>query len=534
MPDQPFGPDRLTADDLPKARRGYDKKAVKALLGRAAEAWSAMQEEHQSVVERIAASGGVEYLARDLAALGQEVGGILGAAQEAAEAIRARAEEAAERRNQESKAGAEALLVEAERQAFELRRSAWEVGTRLLEQVTETVTALVADAESDALVVRAEAEKEAHRRIAQARKDGDDIVRQARFEADRLIQSAREIAEQVIAKAKQDAESGTASSEALSEEVHRLRANQSITGVKVLEPDRAEPPPRIDPSAPLSYGELDPGQPGLSEALAAEVSQLHEPLSRAEPDAEPEVPEAPEVVTEAEPRQGGDEVGSLFERLRTTAEQEPVETADRPEDPFELRNGLVLPVHNPAMREAKRRVVDLQNGVLEAVRTGKDQIVEAVALRRELRGALEPMIHKAEAAGADAASRLAGVSGPVVPSDRPRGLLESMVEDLAGQVEKAAAEDGDATRSVARVFRQWRNDDGERWIRTILYAAYHDGLVAALAAGGVDSVRGVGADPSCDACAGAAEAKWSPGAEPPDGLAVPPANVGCLCTVIPG
>ena len=543
MTDQSFGPDRLTTDDLPRARRGYDRGAVEALLTEAAAAWGRLRDEHDTLTARIAASGGLEYLQKDLTTIGEEVARILGDAQTAAEGLRDRTEAEVVRRREESEAGAAERLAEAEAQAFDIRKSAWEAGVRLLEQVRETVAALVADARQDALTIRAEAEKEGHRRIAGARKDGDDIIRQARFEADRMIQSAREIAEQLVARARRDADAGTISSAGLTDEVQRLRAEQSITGVKVLEPDRpGSPPSRVDPAEPLSYGELDPGQPGLSEALAAEVSQLRvAPPDPGAPD-EPEAPDEPDEPDRPEPEgdRGDDAVGSLFDRLRTTAEQEPivVDTAGDPpaqpagEDPLELRDRLVLPVHNPAVREVKRRLVDLQNEALDAARTGADEVVPVSTLAGEMHAALDAPIRKAATAGSDAARRLAGVDRPTEVSDRAGALLQQMAAGLAAEVGAAAGEE-DPGQAVARVFRRWRNDDAERWSRTVLFAAYHDALLAALAAGGVGLVGGVATNPSCEGCAAAAGVEWAPGAGPPDGLGVPPANARCTCTVAP-
>ena len=550
MTDQPFGPDRLTTGDLPKARRGYDRGAVEALLAEATEAWRHLEEEHAALMSRIEASGGLEYLQKDLTTIGEEVSRILGDAQAAADGLRERTETEASRRREESEADAMRRIEEADAQAFELRKSAWEAGMRLLEQVREAVAALIEDARQDALVIRAEAEKEGHRRIAAARKDGDDIIRQARFEADRSIQSAREIAEQLVARARRDAEEGTISSDALTDEVQRLRAEQSITGVKVLEPDRrGAPPSRLDPGEPRSYGELDPGQPGVSDALAAEVSQLRvAPPDRGspvedEPEPEPELSTEPAtgVEEESEPvDEHDDELGSLFDRLRTTSEHEPVSaeedvdlpTAQAGEDALQLRDQLVLPVHNPAVREVKRRLVELQNEALDAARTGAEEVLARATLADEVGTALEDPISRAATAGADAAGRLAGVDATGRTSERPGELVDAMVEALAGQVVAAAAED-DPGRAVARVFRRWRNDDAERWSRSVLLAAYHDALLGALASGGVESVTGVATNPSCPGCAAAAGVTWAPGDAPPDGLGVPPASRACTCTVAP-
>ena len=95
----------------------------------------------------------------------------------------------------------------------------------------------------------------------------------------------------------------------------------------------------------------------------------------------------------------------------------------------------------------------------------------------------------------------------------------------AGPLEVAAA--------VSRVFRAWRADEAEHWVRTVAYAAYHDSLLAGLAVSGVKQVVPVAAGLLCAECPAFRGVGWDPAGEPPAGVARPPANSRCVCTVVP-
>src|SRR4030042_739460 len=92
MADQEMGPERLTPQGLPGARRGYDRRAVERLLEEAQRAWAALQQENRRLLDEIDRAGGLDYLARDLGAVGGDVGRLLGDAQEAARGLRERAQ----------------------------------------------------------------------------------------------------------------------------------------------------------------------------------------------------------------------------------------------------------------------------------------------------------------------------------------------------------------------------------------------------------------------------------------------------------
>lgn len=538
MADDTLGPDTFSTRDLPTSRRGYSKKAVDALIAKAVEEWGALSRRHQALMEEISRSGGPEHFARDLGAVAAEIGKILDAAKEASDGMRMRAREDAERVESEAmKEAAERLqvsadesariLAEAERQAFELRRDAWDAGGELIRSIQETGEGIVAEAGEQALGIRADAEKEAHQRHAMARKEADDIVRNARYESDRLLNQARELAQKIIDRAS-GADDETEPSERprrrkrqLRDEVDRLHAERSIEDVAVLP---AEPMPRRSVTE-VSFGALDPQAPELSEALAAEVQFLN--------DTPPAPWPAAPGSRRRRPPESGDDVGTLFEALRTTSEHDAA-PASLPRDPMALRDRLVLPVNNEGLRDVKRRIVDLQTAALDAMKVGAWSPDQG-RITGELTAVLETPIQKAGGAGATAAGVLAGVPrARSRPGTRPTALVNEMAQDLVVQLVTAASSEGgpsEIAATVSRVFRSWRGDEAERWVRTIAFAAYHDSLLAALSVGGWTEVRGVPSGRPCANCAGHDRAKWDPESGPLAGLAVPPANVDCLCTV---
>ena len=110
-------------------------------------------------------------------------------------------------------------------------------------------------------------------------------------------------------------------------------------------------------------------------------------------------------------------------------------------------------------------------------------------------------------------------------------LVQAMAGDLAAQVQAAVAGAAGAgplevAAAVARVFRAWRGEEAERWVRTVAYAAYHDSLLAGLAVSGVAEVVAVASGLLCPECPAGRGAAWDPAGNPPPGTARPPAHPG--------
>lgn len=539
MTDERLGPDDLSTRGVPSARRGYDKRVIDALFAEAARHWRTLEAEHKDLRRKVEESGGLEFIGREMSEVAREVGAILESAKEAADGMRSRAQRDAEQVEAESTERSAEILEEAEAQAFQMRQDAWETGTEVLFAALDEAAALVAGGKEDALLIRAQAEQESHRLISNGKKEGDDLIRSARYEADRMLNQAREIGQQIIDRASaplEELEDGKGASEdvegrrrELLAEIEQLRSQRAVEAVDVFE-TAPEPTGRRAPEPEVP----DPDGIDLSDELAAEVERLRG-------SSEPDVVQ----IRTNEPVQFGteDDVGTLFEALRTPDETEPGTDSSSSEqkeplsaDPFELREQLVLPVINPGAREVKRRVVDLQNVALDGLRGGGWE-PHAPTIARELRHALDTMIHKSASAGATAAGPLAGVSGATSsPGERANRLTGEMAAALVGSL-AAALEEGTGPEiqaaAVSRVFRDWRTDRGERWVRRIALAAYHDSLLAALAEGGVDQVVGVSSGPGCSECPARDGVPWVPGGPAPNGTSVPPARLDCACSFIP-
>lgn len=526
MADDELGPEGFVTRGIPSARRGYDKRVVDTLVAEAVERWAELKRRYDELFAAVENEGGREHLGRNLRAVGDEVGRILAAAGEAADGIRERARSDADRLLADATALAEQTRREADEDAFAARRDAWETGTDLLDLARETAAAIIGEADDAAMLVRAAAEKEAHRRLAITRKEQDDIIRAARYELDRQVVQARDLAAEMLSAVSEESvelEPTPTQDERRREllgEIERIRSARMIERVAVL-PTEPFPGGKEE----VLFGELDPKAADLSDALAAEVERLG--------DVPPAPPTAAARVTPP-PVIAADDVGTLFEALRTTSEVD-VLPADGPADPVALRDRLVLPAHNLGLREMKRRIADLQTVALDALRSG-GWTVDAAAIVADLTPAVEPAVQRASAAGLEAARTLAGVQRDrVVGSARVKRLIATMAADLSTQLRSAGSGEGgpeEKAATVGRVFRAWRTDEAERWVRVLVDAAYHDELLDALGGAGF-RVVGVAVGSPCAECPAAAGAEWDAGAPPPDGLRVPPAHLSCSCTIAP-
>ncbi len=533
MADDEIGPEYLTARSVPSSKRGYDKRVINALLSEARDHWQQLQDEYDELKAIVEASGGIEFLGRELSAIATEVGEILSSAQQAADGMRARAREEADRIEHESREVVSSGVAEAESQALDLRRDAWDAGMDLLDSSLLEAKRAISAGKEDVLFIRAQAEKDAHRHLSAAEREASDLIRRARYESDRQLNQAREVAQQIIDRATtpQFAETGSQPMSAsdfphphreeLLAEIERLRLERSIESVEVFS---TEPKVRLTDEEPIDEA-LDPDGIDLSDELAAEIHEM-----RSEPKTISIRVDSPTQTLGTE-----DDVGTLFEELRTTEEPEPnVAEEQLPTDPFELRDRLLLPVINGGVSDLKRHIVDMQSVALDGLRrSGWTPAPGDIA--RDLDLLLESMTHKAGSAGATAAGPLGGLYGSVSePGDRAGRLTASMSAALASQL-TASLEDSrgpeEGASAVSQVFRSWRNDEAERWVRSVATAAYHDSLLAALRLGGISKVVALSTGAPCENCAGPEGLSWRPGREPPNGVAVPPASLGCSCTL---
>ncbi len=343
--------------------------------------------------------------------------------------------------------------------------------------------------------------------------------------------------------------------------------------VAVPEPAEPEPEPVVEPLAvpePMA-AEPEPESESEPESLAVVPVPESEPGSEQPPEPEPE------------PAAGGPAIDDLFARLRgggaapaaeaapavePAPEQLPEPTGERPEpvppseeappapepaprfavvtgftgpDPFELRDRLLLPVTNRALRDAKRAIVDLQNLVLEELRTrGTDFEPVPEEFRAALASTLGELAEQSRLAGALAAAELTGAEVPRDVGGQPDDLSGTVAGALragvADVIQRAAVGGGgprQTAAAVSRLFRAWRTDEAERQVRSAALAAYHGGLLAALESIGVAEVEGRPDGRACAECPAGTGERWPVGGPPPAGTVIPPARVECACTVVP-
>jgi len=391
---------------------------------------------------------------------------------------------------------------------------------------------------------------------------------------DRLVASAMDEPESRSVEAPESAPEDSGGADA--------QAPSAPAGVRVIqrEPRKRRRPGTGPPRSP------DPGSYG--DALAAEVEALHEigehevvPPSVPEPEAAPSVPEVeapaerveieqPEMPVAEEAQetpaeeQVEDALGALFSRLRgdsaeaeaaadvetrlpedTDTEVAVVVAAEKEEtsavltEPLELRERLLLPVQNSALREVKRSLLDLQNEALDTLRVSGAWHPNVDTVGDGLGSALESAVGSAAEAGADAVNELSGKARPsAVITARTSVMAALMAEDLCAQLDTALAEIDragpvEASSTLSRVFRAWRSDEAERWVRTVTYAAYHDSLLAGLSFSGIELVEGLAHGRLCEECPAAGGEPWDPAGDPPAGTAPPPAHLDCTCSVVP-
>lgn len=158
--------------------------------------------------------------------------------------------------------------------------------------------------------------------------------------------------------------------------------------------------------------------------------------------------------------------------------------------PFELRDRMLMPVTNEVLRGIKRAIVDVQNAVLEEVRTNPDDWRPKKAMFDDVMGEdAAGVAPRCYLAGVAAAGELVGSDPPQLP-DRSTHSLANLVTDLwEAVVDAIDGTPGGNSRergaSVGRIFRAWRTDEAERRVRQVAHAEYNAGVAAGLEALGV-------------------------------------------------
>lgn len=228
-------------------------------------------------------------------------------------------------------------------------------------------------------------------------------------------------------------------------------------------------------------------------------------------------------------------------------EVEPETVATRPtafdgRDPFELRERLVLPIENRCLRSLKRRIVDLQNRVLEELRVGETEWAPDRALvTAAIRDDVVDLTQESFVAGYAGAAELVGVDATPRPEGGPghdvsSEMVDAMVAGLEEALGRARSGNGgprQLSAAASRVFRAWRTDEAARHLRRAAFGAYHEGMLAAYPDVGVTRVVCIAPGRPCGECPAESRAEWMPGQRLPAGTAMPPATANCEGTIVP-
>ena len=270
--------------------------------------------------------------------------------------------------------------------------------------------------------------------------------------------------------------------EDVSEQVARIQEP-----VPPAEPERLQPEP--DPGPP----ETEPGRPETER----EQTILSKPQTT-EPEMAPDPPEPEET-------EQGDDVGALFDSLRGGADTAPprpkapareepeeddrsVDDGDGGEDKaaesdgtdwIAVRDSRLLPITNRALRGVKKAMTEIQNVVLDSLRTEDDWTPDEGAIAESVHAELIAVWSEGFAAGHAVAEEMTGskLRRPGTPASKAD---QTFASDLAEAVGTALASAGDGPRerqsAASRVFRVWRSDEAERRIRDIAILAYETGI----------------------------------------------------------
>lgn len=339
------------------------------------------------------------------------------------------------------------------------------------------------------------------------------------------------------------------------------------------EPGEIEPTP--EPAAPTHPAEVEateaigePGAPGEEEVVgegeqapADEAGLLEEPSPAEKPQAR---------------QQSFDDLVGLFERLRTDTNAEPAQAAPAPVeesggsdspreavedspgkpespapehgvpiepgqdaprsqgemDPFAVRDQLLLPVSNRALRNVKRQLAEEGNVVLEELHQHPDDWApRGEEIEDKVRADLVVLHAESFGAGHAAAERLTGrrLTRPQTPkADMAAGFAADLVSDVEHALEEGRAADQGALQlqaTVARVFRAWRTDESERRMRHVSLEAFNQGMASTLEANEIVEVRWVVAGRGCAICRSLSTETVSED--------IPPAHGGCECILVP-
>ena len=480
---------------------------------------------------------------------------------------------------------AEHLRSDAWHTAEELLRQAQHEARRLVEAAERDSLSVLGEAEREAHRLSATGRREAEDVTRAARMEAERVGAEATARHDEIIETARRQAESAQERARaleQRRQELMAELETLRSSLSRMEGelDERRTRLDVSATDESEDPiaarvarPDEEPDGSWVPGETVRVIPRRrvtnAAAEASDPEQVVEEARRRRPSDVPahaEVPVTPvpdsepaaEVVEDGEPAvtiipiletaaTRSDEVSDIFSRLRggpapspATADLVHDEVVEVPAtkarvparatslDPFELRQRLLLPVSNRALRNIKRQLTEIQNDALEELRvSGGDWEPQPSSMEEQIRPDIVVLLAESFSMGHTAAEEMIGSSFPRPPTPA-RDEASAMSVVLAEQLQQVIADGGEegsreVAAAVSRIFRGWRTDEAERRVSDLASSAYHDGLRATLA-GSRHLLGWVVGGRGCARCREIAEQAEG---------AAPPLHPGCGCTLIP-
>lgn len=301
--------------------------------------------------------------------------------------------------------------------------------------------------------------------------DADELV--AEVESLRSVRTTAADAdlELVSGGSKSSAESASLDFEVIAGEEPSVADKSPTTALQVAVP---ESPPLVEDSNDVAAAEEQATAP---EPVAAErnggkggdIDDLFASLRRPDAEQKPSEPGEPEDEADSSP------VATEAETAGTAIDG----------DAWELRDRSLVPMTNDVLRAIKRQIVDVQNAVLEELRTQPDEWRPKKAMFDDILGAEAGAIaSQAYVAGVAASGELAATPAPAL-ADQSTHTLTSLVTDLwAAVVDAIDGTTGGNSRergaSVGRIFRAWRTDEVERRVRQVAHAEYNAGVAAGL------------------------------------------------------
>lgn len=364
------------------------------------------------------------------------------------------------------------------------------------------------------------------------------------------------------------------------------QASRDVDIAQVLQAPEVKVIPAAELAARMTVDEPLPQQPEQveRESPATDEPSTPESVSVAEPERSATESESDVAVEAPPPARSFDELTGLFDKLRRGDEEDDPASAIQPDDastdeagsggevvetrhvgaseeevpdetatesqlaaeqptpaarssvpdidPFEMRDQLLLPVSNRALRNLKRQLAEEGNVALEELHLKPEEwMPEAGEVHAKVRADLLVLHAESFGAGHAAVEQMTGsrLSRPPTPKvDVATEFAGDLTEDLEHALEEGRHAGQGALQlkaGVSRVFRAWRTDESERRMRAISLAAFNAGVMATVDQNDLASVKWVVAGRGCAVCRSSAE----------EGVteAIPPAHDGCECVIIP-